>query len=941
MAHSSGRIRPLTARTLVSLAVASALGAATPAGFAQTAPAGASSGTEQLEEVTVTGSLIPQPRETTVPTPVITITQEQLENNGFVSISDALQQGVYSTGGTQKGIANSFTPGAETISMFGLDPGYTKFLIDGKAMGNYPSLFNGTDLVTSISGIPSQLIDHIDVLPGGQSSIYGSDAIAGVVNVVMKKHIDGLTFDAKYGWDKEGGGSDRRFAISDGLTLGNLNVVGGVQYELNAPIWGYQRQLTSSYNYGGSAPGIAARDWLLFGYYGQADGSTYYFQDPTNCAGVASQFGGSVSKDFRPDGHGYYCGSYNAGYDTYENGESQVQGYVGATFDVGDHLQLYANVLLNHDVNSFSAGTGEFGTDVDSNSPYYYYYDPNLGDFMNFQHLFSPEEAGGLSNIMSEDITNSERFTLGGRGSIGASPWSYDASMTYEQDKLTERIHMQFTTPIEDFYSSIMGPETLDPVNGPSYTPNYPAFYQPITPAEYDSFSGDAVSYSYTEFSLARGQLTDTDLFTLPGGKAALALAAEGGDEGWNYVPDPRYLDGETYGYTSVGGSGHRSRYAGTLELRLPVTSMLNVTASGRYDKYNVSGGDFQKFTYNMGLEFTPIQQVTVRGRYGTAFKAPTLADEFQGESGYFTSVTDYYQCAKAGYTIAAGNLQSCNPIYLNANVEGATQGSTTLKPITATVWDAGLVFKPLKGLMISSDLMEWNINNEVEEQPLDQLMQLDSECLLGQLDASSPTCQAAINQVQRDPNTGVVTTVSTPKVNAANERLTTLFSQLNYQLMAGAAGRFTFDASWTDMLRHYYTQFAGDTPIDLLGNPFWSTEFKSKINASLTWDFQKFSTTVFVNRDGRTPNYLARQSTLGYSAPGAGILSAYTVTNWSARYQVLPELQVQVSIDNVFNDMPPIDRTYPNYQEGPYNTLDYNIVGRQYWVGATYKFLK
>ena len=206
------------------------------------------------------------------------------------------------------------------------------------------------------------------------------------------------------------------------------------------------------------------------------------------------------------------------------------------------------------------------------------------------------------------------------------------------------------------FYASIFGPNLgPDPNFGaPQYQPNYAAFYKPITPAQYASFTGYATSYSRTEDSLARAQVTNGSLFTFPGAKPASPWWLEGGGQGWDYAPDPRYFDGETYLYTATAGSGHRSRYAGTVELRLPVVKMLTFDLSDRYDDYKVSGENVAKNTYNLGLEFRPIPSLLIRGKYGTAFKAPTLADEFQGTSGFFTSsATDYYTCTKQGYTSA------------------------------------------------------------------------------------------------------------------------------------------------------------------------------------------------------------------------------------------------------------------------------------------------
>ena len=114
------------------------------------------------------------------------------------------------------------------------------------------------------------LVDSVDVLPGGQSSIYGSDAIAGVVNIHLKKKMDGPEADVRYGWTKDGGGTDRRIALADGFTAGGFSLVVGGQYEKIEPIWGYQRRLSDQYFAQGSSPQTAERDWLTFGYFGAA-----------------------------------------------------------------------------------------------------------------------------------------------------------------------------------------------------------------------------------------------------------------------------------------------------------------------------------------------------------------------------------------------------------------------------------------------------------------------------------------------------------------------------------------------------------------------------------------------------------------------------------------------------------------------------------------------
>ena len=225
------------------------------------------------------------------------------------------------------GFSGGFTQGVKTFSLFGLSPSYTKILIDGRPLADYPALYNGTDIVPNVDGIPTELVDHIDILPGGQSSIYGSDAIAGVVNVIMKKQMDGPQIDVRDGWYTGGGGGNRRIAVADGFTFGGLNVLAGVQYERIDPIWGYQRNTTSHYFAGGSSPQTAARDWLVDGYYGQPNGDLYYFLDPANCANVASQFGGTTGLQTRA-ARGQYCGSFNGGEYTIANGQENTDAYI-------------------------------------------------------------------------------------------------------------------------------------------------------------------------------------------------------------------------------------------------------------------------------------------------------------------------------------------------------------------------------------------------------------------------------------------------------------------------------------------------------------------------------------------------------------------------------------------------------------------------------------
>ena len=159
-----------------------------------------------LKAVQVTGSLIPR-AQIEGPSPTVTITAKDIEKQGFGDTFEALRAQPVSNGSVQDPqFTGGYTPGAKTISLFGLSPSFTLTLLNGRPMASYPLAYNGNNSITDIANIPVGLIDRIDVLTGAQSSIYGSAAIAGVVNIVLKDHIEGTHVNFRMGNYSAGGG---------------------------------------------------------------------------------------------------------------------------------------------------------------------------------------------------------------------------------------------------------------------------------------------------------------------------------------------------------------------------------------------------------------------------------------------------------------------------------------------------------------------------------------------------------------------------------------------------------------------------------------------------------------------------------------------------------------------------------------------------------------
>ena len=910
-----------------------------------------------LQPVVVTGSLIPR-TDTETAQPLFTLTADDIQAHGFTNVAEALQQLSFATGSVH-GMQDpqSGSAGAQTLSLFGLPVGFTRYLIDGRPLADYPNLYQSSEAFNNLGDLPLSLVDHIDVLPGGQSSLYGSDAIAGVINIVLKKHVDAPALDVRYGWHKDGGGADRRISFVDGFDAVRFHSLLGLQFESTQPIWTGDRALTRQNYTQGSSPAVASRDFLVVSAGGNDAG--YLFLDPDDCGRVSGQWGGTETRQNRP-GYGNYCGSTRTpGAATLANDTKQASLYTHNTFDVSDRLQLYGDLRYDYSEQKYAVQS-YWGTDVVASQGSTFIYDPRLRDFLVLQHVFAPEENGGYQHRMSKETGNALTLTLGARGVLGSSNWDYDLYVNHSEDKLIDRDFHYFAAPLEQYYQDhVLGPQLGSFLGYPVFEPNYAGLYNPIAPADFDRFSGYTTSHAKTWDNQLRGQLTDSSLFALPGGEASLALALEGGNQGWDAAPDPRllasttvydgYLTSDVWGSSAVPGAGHRSLYSATSELRLPLLRQLTMTLASRYDSYRVSSGDVSHATYNLGVEYRPFERLLLRGRYGTAFKAPTLADEFQGTSGYNGAVIDYLNCARLGYR--GPNLSACPFPYNGTPYSGQTAGNPQLRPITAKTWSYGVVWLPRDGLSITVNYLHWDIRNEVRQVSADQLSNTQYLCETGALAAGSSTCAEALALITRGPSgefngvplLGLISSIRTPKLNVADERVDAVSANFDYRHPVAGLGTLSATLSWTDMLKHDYQDYATDPHEDLLrdpGPPAYNTDFKSRLNASLGWRSpgERWSATLYANRDGRTPNYLA-QAYGNYAAPGAGKLAPWVLWNASVTFAPMQRLTLSLLVDNLFDTMPPADHSYPGTTAMPYNMLDYNVYGRALYLEANYRF--
>ena len=519
--------------------------------------------TTELKAVVVTGSLIPQVEiETTSPT--ITISGTEIQKQGFASVYDALRALPLATGVVQDGqLAGGFTQGAKSLSLLGLDPGFTLTLIDGHPMADFPLQFNGESNFVDLSNLPVGMVDHIDILPGNQSSIYGSSAIAGVINIVLKKSIDGTILDYRVGGYSRGGGANQRLELTGGHTFDNgLNLIYGFQLSNQEPIWGYQR---SQYFDTTSNPNPSLRygsRTYLYEFY-NGNGFTNYDPGAATCVGLSNEFNNSTSYQYRP-GRGYYCGSTaEPAYQTLQTQNRTGSAYLRGSWRLNDNIEFYGTILFSGTTQHYSDGSRFWVTDDDLGTGGYFV-NQNTGNLELVQRIFSPEETGGFNVTGIHEIERNYNAYFGARGNLTGN-WDYDVYYDRSGSFDNQKELWPLTSKVDAFFEKqFLGPKLGTTSGYPIYSPNTANIYKPLTPQQYMSLQGMIESRSKSWTQHINAQITNTDLFELPAGSVSAAGLMQLGNQSWTNPVDP-LLAPSANGFwerTATSGAGSRDLYA-------------------------------------------------------------------------------------------------------------------------------------------------------------------------------------------------------------------------------------------------------------------------------------------------------------------------------------------------------------------------------------------
>ncbi len=915
----------------IRLALYGSLALASGSVFAQSTTESADSGTT-LDVVTVTGSRIPR-AQVEGPAPITVVTAEEIKAGGFGSIPDVLRSITQNGGETQSQQSSSgadFSPGAQQVDLRGLGPNHTLVLVNGRRIADFPMPFKGRSNFTDISSIPIGMIDRIEILTGSASAVYGSDAISGVVNFILKSKADGTTVDFRYGDTQHGGGESYKLNLSTGFSSNDFNLVFGAEIIDQKPLWAYDRDIQDSTADAPTSRSRTPRRTFLY--------TDYYddYIDPGEdvCAGLAHLNGGTTIHANRAN-YGNFCGSRESiGYGTILSQRQGINTYTSMNMPIGDSLDWFADIQAGYSKVKLFRDVEQWSYMAADGNEEGYFYNQASGQVEYWGRQFTPEEMGGLDRGKIETTQKTFGLTTGLRGSFGQS-WDYEASFSHSQYEATISWPQIVAALANNLY---LGPQLgIDEDSGyPIFNADPGRLFTPLTRAEYDSIAQRTVYHPQSQSDTLAFTFSNLDLFQLPAGAAGFAGVVEYGYQSYDLKPDPLATQYYYYSWKDSDGSGSRNRWAAAGELRMPLLDSLSLSVAGRYDDYRFAGNSADKFTYSAGIEWRPLESLLVRSSYGTAFRAPDLHYVYSGVGNDETGGTDYYRCRTEE---PDEDLTDCS--YSDEGLIRTRSGNRALGPETSTSWTAGFVFSPRENFDVSIDYFNIDMRNQVQDLSTDRLLQLEANCRIGSdvngnpVDVSSPSCIDAIARINRLAN-GNLYGITVNPVNVARERTSGVDLSAHYRLATGI-GDFRFSGNYTWTREHLFQQYTGDADVDEFQVNSGFDIPRNKASASVSWEKNAWTVTLHGDRLGRLPNSDSYDQIVDTEAGEEAWIGATYRYNLSTEYRFNERMRLSFAVTNLFDKMPPKDPSYTSY---PYYDVSwFDSMGRSYYVQLTTRF--
>ncbi len=895
-------------------------------------PAAADAGKEagKEERVEITGSRIKRV-DLEGASPIIAITAEDLARSGATTVAEALRGSELNSFGSWGGGSNNGWGSQATVDLKGLGIDRSLVLLNGRRMVKSPVVGGGA---ANINLLPITAIERIEIMSDGASAIYGTDAIAGVVNIILRDDFDGMEVSASTSKPTRDGGEYNRYSISGGSVSDKSRSIFVYEHDEFSTLFQRDRDYTRNRRADNEAGPDTYQGWTGISASGRtivraSDGSWAYVpmvtaatgRDNSNLCDVYNINGETSFFAARLE-DANYPGEFVCGYD-YTNraaisaGQTRDTLFYSLERDINEDWTASVQTYFGRSVTD----------DISAPTPASFTFRNNLPSYTTAQgvtvtEVFAGDQGAFRLNTLGDRVAEHNdsvlNISFGLQGHTGDFEWDFSA-----QHNRYNRFVFGTGYALVSAIESKIGRWDAQRNVFVGWDPRDP--HSPIPggiKANYDKKDEGVLNEVFAGVAF--------DIMELPSGPLAAYVGTSYQQEKFLSEVDGLAEAGViSGGNAGAGGIADRDASAAFVEFSAPVLDSVELNFALRHDDYS----DFGTTTNpKFAATWRPTGEMLVRASWGTGFRAPTLLEINRKGQQSFDAVRDYVRCA--GLT---GQIQTC----ASNTLENIVTGNKNLKAETSESWNIGYVFSRDA---FSFTVDYWNANLE------DTIVELSGSDIVYRqylLDAAASgfgadyvagagvdiaTVLPGARIVRADPAnpTSRIINVYRPSVNAGELEQRGLSASFDYKLVT-SAGDVKFHAGWSRMLSRRETLSSGaGISDDYIGDLGWP---KDRVSLAVSYVLGEHDLTLH----GR---YIAGQENTTEDENGATVVtnkvSDSTLWNMTYQWQTPWNVKLGLGVRNLTDEDPAFDKTGSAYNGGLY--YDHQF-GRTYFADITYSF--
>jgi len=639
-------------------------------------------------KITITGSRIKR-TDVEGAIPITVMTAEDMAKAGRFSVADALRNSTANQFGSFNERSGSSAQSQATISLLGAGADRTLVLLDGKRMSGSPSL-GGT--AVNLNQIPMAMVERIEIQKGSGSAVYGSDAIAGVVNIILKDDYEGLNISGQIGRPNKEGGDTNQFSITSGISSDKGNITFALEHSKSGAIFDGDRDYTAAWARDLNGDGVIQA-------YSETDGNSLfgativapdfaYTLAADNCADLTANVDGFLGEVAADDDWGpgsTYCMFSYANVSANKASQSRNSLLVNADYQINDNLELFSRAMVMHN-QSFGryAPPAAWWNGMPRDSVLIpQQLRDDYPDAETFRGLYRWTTIGTRDNNIDD---YSQDYIVGLNGTAeGDSSVEWEAYMHYN---LTDN------KSIGEFYQSIGG-----------------LTYNLENDIALDSAEGIA-NLRATTLNNDRNEFMQYfagvgfEAGELSGGAFNHYLGAEYIEITYQSEVDAQSEAGLVGGSAGNSSGAERDITAVFYEAAMPFTDDLLVSVAVRYDDYSDFGSELSP---QVSVEYRPTDELLLRASWGEGFRAPTLSELTQADAFSAQDATDYVLCANGTTPVAADECPS-------RQIDTTVQSNPDLGAETSTSMNIGVVYNLTDNMSLTFDYFNLEVENVIQE---------------------------------------------------------------------------------------------------------------------------------------------------------------------------------------------------------------------------------